>query len=317
MLDKWGSYRVAGSFRTIVVNGMGGSGIVGDYLAAINGFYGGLPVLVYKTYDPPRSLSTDDLVIAISYSGNTHETLHFVNRVLRKGLKIVIVSSGGFLEKLSSENNLLFIRVPEGYAPRTTLPAMLIGALSLLSSSGLSGATREHVENALSFLERNIGVARETGEKLAEFIHVNKGYVLISSHQPYEPLIVRGKNEFNENSKIHVRVEIAPECFHNDIVGWERKHGLNAVSIVIKDPEDPVASRIIGYLANTYRENGVPVFEVDLAGPGLLTKLLYGSLVLGYASVYLARLNGVDPLTTESIRRYKGFIDSVIDWRKA
>lgn len=315
-LEKWGYYRVNGSFRTVVVSGMGGSGIVGDYVAVINDHHGGLPVLVYKTYEPPAVLSSNDLVVAISYSGNTYETLLFVKKALERKAFVVAVSSGGVLEKLSIRNKLLFIKVPEGYVPRTTLPSMLINTLSLLSCSGLSKITRESVEDVLNYLENNIGTARSIGEELAKFIHSKGGLVTIASHYPYQPLLIRGKNEFNENSKLHVRIETVPECFHNDIVGWEKPIPESRAGIVIKDPDDTTGSSLLNYLVKTYRENEVSVFEIELSGPGLLTKLMYGSLILGYASVYLAYLRRVDPLVTDSIRRYKEFVDSSFDWRR-
>uniref|UniRef100_A0A7C4NN21 Bifunctional phosphoglucose/phosphomannose isomerase n=1 Tax=Staphylothermus marinus TaxID=2280 RepID=A0A7C4NN21_STAMA len=309
-LEKWGLYEIDGSFRTIVVSGMGGSGIVGDYIAVINDSYGGLPVLVYKTYETPAVLSGEDLVLAISYSGNTYETILFVKKSLERNARVVIVSSGGLLEKLSIENKLLFIKIPEGYVPRTSMPSMLINTLSLLSRSGLSKITRSDVEDTLNHLENTISKAKSIGEKLAEFIHSREGLVTITSHTPYQPLLIRGKNEFNENSKLHVRIEIIPECFHNDIVGWEKPFSRNNVSIVFKDPDNTVGTKLLEYLIDIYRENGVSVFEIDLSGPNILAKLIYGSLILGYASVYLAYLRKVDPLATHSIRKYKEFVDS-------
>ena len=66
----------------VVVLGMGGSGIAGDVIAAAAGPFMGLPILVCKTYQPPAFVGDNSLVFAISFSGNTEET---IEAVLRNG----------------------------------------------------------------------------------------------------------------------------------------------------------------------------------------------------------------------------------------
>src|SRR5665647_1593744 len=65
----------AEGLTSIVVLGMGGSGISGDVAAAL--LYGSLPVpiLTVKGYSLPALVGPGSLVFAVSYSGNTEETL--------------------------------------------------------------------------------------------------------------------------------------------------------------------------------------------------------------------------------------------------
>ncbi len=305
MVGKWGLVRVSGRYRSVIIAGMGGSGIVGDYVARLTEVYGGLPVLVYKSHLPPAFISDDDLVIVISYSGNTRETIIFLKNASQRARDIVLVSSDGLLEEYSIREKYLFIKVPGGMVPRVSLPSMLVSILGLLDSSGYTVVTRDTVLDAASFLEREISSLKSEAGRLAGFIEDNKGLPILASHYPYDVLVIRGKNEFNENSKIPVKVEVAPEWMHNDIVGWEKPYENKYSAILVVDPGDRVGSALVDYMERVYERLDIPVFRVILKGSNYFEKLLYGSLLFGLASVELARLRGVDPLKTSSIAEYK------------
>ena len=60
---------------SVLVLGMGGSGIVGDLLPVVAGPFMPVPVVVVKGYEPPSYVTDRTLVFAISFSGDTEETL--------------------------------------------------------------------------------------------------------------------------------------------------------------------------------------------------------------------------------------------------
>ena len=59
----------------VVVLGMGGSGVAGDVLAAVAGPFMPVAVTVVKGYEAPPSVGEGTLCFAISYSGDTEETV--------------------------------------------------------------------------------------------------------------------------------------------------------------------------------------------------------------------------------------------------
>src|SRR5918994_1723193 len=59
----------------VLVLGMGGSGMAGDVLAAIAAPFVSVPMLVAKGYAPPSFVGPGTLCFAVSYSGNTEETV--------------------------------------------------------------------------------------------------------------------------------------------------------------------------------------------------------------------------------------------------
>lgn len=312
-LEEWGRVRVEGDFSSIVVLGMGGSGIVGDYVAVLSGEYGGLPVVVSKSHRAPRFIDGKTLAVMVSYSGNTLETLLAMEKVLGRAGGLVVVSSDGRLEKIAEEKGLPFVRVIRGIAPRTGLPHMLYGVLGVLDASGYTIVSRREAEKAYRFQVDTTNEAMDTGYRIASYLYEHKGLLVIATHTPYEALAIRGKNEFNENSKIPVKIEVAPEWMHNDIVGWEKPFEGNKYTVLaISDPGDRSGSRLVDFMIKVYERNNIPVLRFELRGDSLLEKLLYGSLVLGFASVKLARMRGIDPLKTTSIAEYKASVKEIL-----
>ena len=61
--------------ENIVVLGMGGSGIAGDVLLTTAGPFMPVPVVVVKSYVLPAFVSDATLVFAVSFSGDTEETV--------------------------------------------------------------------------------------------------------------------------------------------------------------------------------------------------------------------------------------------------
>jgi len=311
IVGRWGEVGAPGKYHVVGVLGMGGSGVVGDYLALLSNLRGGLPVIVSKSHLLPRTISSDDLVFAISYSGNTLETRLAVEKALRIGARIVVVSSDGLLEKLAAEKGVPFVGVVKGVAPRTALPSMLFAILSVLDASGLGVVSRGEAEGVAGFLGDVMRDAVNAAYDIADFIDSSKGLLILAGHSPWEALLVRGKNEFNENAKIPVKVDVAPEWMHNDIVGYEKPYKFPACVLAVKDPGDRVGSRLVDFMIDIYKGLGYPVKVLELRGASDLEKLMYGSLVLGLASVRLARMRGIDPLATESIHRYKSMVNEI------
>ena len=77
--------------------GMGGSGIAGDLTAAMCGPTCGVPVIVPKGYETPAFVGPQTLVFAVSFSGNTEETIEAATHAMKQGGQLVIMASGGQL----------------------------------------------------------------------------------------------------------------------------------------------------------------------------------------------------------------------------
>jgi len=313
-LSIWGCCRVDIEPRLIVITGMGGSGCIGDYVYALASTrkYFKCPIFIVKSHKLPSFINEKDLVFIISYSGNTLETRHTYLEALRRKCSLVVITSNGFLERDAKQKNIPLITVTRGIAPRTALPEMLLAVLNILDTSGLTIVSRDEVEDLRRFLKENMAKAYNEAMEIAQFIYSNKGTLIIATHTPLEALAIRGKNEFNENSKIPVKIDVAPECAHNDIVGWENPFTDKWTVLEIVDPRDPIGLKIIDFMDEIYREKRYPIKKILLKGEYFLQKLLYGSLLLGLASVKLARLRGINPLETKNISKYKSRVHDIL-----
>lgn len=313
-LSIWGCCRVEAEPRLIVITGMGGSGCVGDFVYALASTrkYFKYPIFIVKSHNLPSFINEKDLVFVISYSGNTLETRHAYLEALRRKCKLVVITSNGFLERDAKQKDIPLIIVTKGIAPRTALPEMLIAVLNILDTSGLTIVSRDEVEDLRQFLKENMADIYNKAMEIAQFIYSNKGMLVIATHTPLEVLAIRGKNEFNENSKIPVKIDVAPEWAHNDIVGWENPFTDKWTILEIVDPGNSTGLKLIDFMDEIYREKRYPVKKILLKGKYFLQKLLYGSLLLGLASVKLARLRGINPLETKNISKYKSRVHEIL-----
>ena len=289
----------------VLVVGMGGSAIVGDFLAYTTSNEA-VQIMVWKDRYVPRCRGRT-LVLAISYSGKTLETIAAVYQAMSKGLPVAVVTSGGKLLEIAQKNGLPYIIVRRDLVPRAALASMLFASIALLKELGIELYKEKEIEEAINILEKHVSEAEEVAVYLATFL-AHSQIPLVVATTRYAPLAVRIKNEINENAKMPCKVEIAPELFHNDIVGWETANSGRAIFV---ESEDPVERAMLTFYADFLASKGFENFMLSLRGEHMLARYLYGSLVAGLATVRVAQIRGVDPLKTESIARYKEFLKSI------
>src|SRR5271166_1604156 len=141
--------------ENVVVLGMGGSGIAGDVLVAIAAPFMPVPVGVVKGYEPPDYVGPGSLVFAISFSGNTEETIEAATGAFEAGASLVVVAGGGQLVQLASEWEVPVVPVPTDIPqPRAALGAMAIPPLVALEGIGLFPGALQWVDQAIDQLSR-------------------------------------------------------------------------------------------------------------------------------------------------------------------
>ena len=81
--------------ESIVLCGLGGSAIGGDLFKSYLAGELAVPFIVNRNYTLPKFVGKSSLVIISSYSGNTEETIAAFKDALKRGAKILCISSGG------------------------------------------------------------------------------------------------------------------------------------------------------------------------------------------------------------------------------
>src|SRR6266566_128983 len=100
--------------RRIFLVGMGGSAIAGDVFAAWVADRCKVPIQVVRDYRLPAYARSEDLLVAVSYSGNTEETMSAAMQGMQHGCRMVAVTSGGSLRDLARKKRVPIVDVPTG-----------------------------------------------------------------------------------------------------------------------------------------------------------------------------------------------------------
>ena len=140
---------VSGKVDKIAVCGMGGSAVGGDLLKAYMG-NSKVPVFVVRNYKVPNFVDENTLVFAVSYSGNTEETLSAFEDASMKKAKIIAVTSGGLLGAKAKKA----IKIPSGLQPRAALGYLFFPVLGVLANSGIVDVKGKEIEEVLDILSK-------------------------------------------------------------------------------------------------------------------------------------------------------------------
>src|SRR5512143_4093190 len=103
-----------GRFDAVAVAGMGGSGIGARIAQGLLFDESILPVFVCNDYALPSAVTAKTLFVAVSYSGNTEETLSAYAQARRRGCRIIGITSGGELGRSAARAGYPVVAVPAG-----------------------------------------------------------------------------------------------------------------------------------------------------------------------------------------------------------
>jgi glucose/mannose-6-phosphate isomerase len=286
----------------VLVLGMGGSGVSGDLLAHIAGPFMPVPVVVVKGYEPPSYVSDRTLVFAMSFSGNTEETLEAVSTAANAGGRIVAVTRGGALGESCRAWGAPIIGIADDIPqPRAGLGALAAPMMIVLERLGLfhgaEGWLRFAVEQLKARRDKLVVVgnpAEQLADDLARRVPIVYGGGGLGGLAA-----MRWKTEFNENSRSPAFANTNPELCHNEIAGWGQNGDLTrqvfALINLRHDFEHPQVMRRFEVMDPWLDEVVGDIFEVRAEGEGSLAQLLDLCMVGTFTSLHLATREGIDP----------------------
>lgn len=289
----------------IVFAGMGGSGALGDIFSAILSKTN-IHVNVVKGYNLPKTVNSKTLVVVISISGNTDETLQILDLAHNQDCKLIAFTSGGKMEQICEDQNIQFRKIEEFHSPRASFPSFLYSILNILSPI-LPIKKNDVLEsiNKLGDTQKNISSNNISEDNpslsLAEWIN----YIpLIYYPWGLQSAAIRFKNALQENSKIHVIIEDIVESCHNGIVAWEKKSDVQP--ILIKGVDDHIKTNEKNKILKEYFQiNNIEFREIKTVEGDILSKIINLVYVLDYCSIFKAILTETDPTPVKSIEFIK------------
>lgn len=288
---------VSGKIDKIVVAGMGGSAVCGDLLKIYMHEHK-IPVFVVRDYKVPNFVDEKTLFFAVSYSGNTEETLSAFEDANKKNAKIIAVTTGGQLGVLAKK----VIKIPTGLQPRAALGYLFFPVLGVLSNSGIIDVESNKIDEMLSILSKTDDF-KIIGERLAKKIQ-NKTPIVYSS-ELFGAVAYRWKTQLNENSKSAAFHHVFSEMNHNEIVGYQSMNKNDFTTIFIRDKFDNERIKKRMDVTKEIISTRVDVEEIFTRGEHLLSRLFSGIYYGDFVSYYLALANKIDPTPVNVIENLK------------
>jgi len=297
--------------RNAVLMGMGGSASAGDVVLDWVRDEIMIPAFVHREPHIPAWVDSKTLFVAISYSGNTLETLTAFREARKRKTRLIGIGNGGELQDLCRGHDAEYIKVEDALAPRAALGQMIVATGNALASAGLIHSTSVELRAAGKRLkqlrssfrkespERRNPAKRFASQLMARFPSL---YAL----QSMASVARRFKNQLAENSKTLSKYDLIPESCHNEVEAW-RRGGKTDLPIIIRDTLESAfeKSAIQAFSQTIQSESHFEPLEVRMRGRNRLSRLVEPIFFLDYVSVYLGILRGVDPTPVTRIGEYK------------
>lgn len=286
--------------RNVIAIGMGGSGIGAKIVSQWVQDEMKVPVLLLQDYTLPKFVDQYTLVIASSYSGNTEETLISVKEAKERGAHIVAICSGGELEVFCKENDYDYASVPGGNPPRSALAFSMIHIINIFTKLGLISSTKlAEIEKSKKILLDNVSTIKNQARSLAKFLQNKIG--IFYSLSDYEAVMVRARQQFNENSKVLCWHHFIPEMNHNEQVGWGG--GDDRFAVVFFDTKDynKQNEKRFEITIDRVKKMTSNVMVIEALGSNKVEKSFYLIHLVDWASLYLSELNNVDVMDIKVI----------------
>lgn len=299
--------------HNIVIAGMGGSGIGGDLVKAVLANHCPIPIAVHRDYILPAFVTPQTLFIAVSFSGNTEETLLSVETAHKSGAKLIAITGGGKLAEFAAQRGIRCLTISSRGQPRSALGYLCLPVLAILARLGFSQGFdyRGDIQEAIRLLPRLVsGFHPDVEDSLPKQLAVQMHGKLPIVYAPQElgAVAVRWTGQINENAKSLAYHSVLPEMNHNEIEGWKFPPDLTRRSFVVMLRDRAAHSQTqhrMDITAELIEKHTSGIAQVHSQGESLLARILSLIAVGDWTSFYLAVLYGQDPTPVVRIQELK------------
>lgn len=310
--------------RAVVVAGAGGSTAAGDILSACAGHGSAVPVVTVGGPSLPGWVGPLDVVVTLSASGASAETLAVAVEAARRGARLVAIGFDGplLVQVADMRASVLALRRPVNALPARTMTwRMAVPLLLLAERLGVVAAAEsalEHAAHALDEVAMANGPARRLGDNQAKELAVEMAESLpLVWGTPDVPAAVsrRVARQFAENAGIpvlpgslpevartHARVLAGAWAPEDDIFRDRVEHPDDAPRprlVMLQDADaDPLSQKLLAALGQVAEQHGVAVNRLDGGSGHPLVRFARLAGIFDIASVYAALALGLDPADT-------------------
>ncbi len=299
----------SGKPTSVFLVGMGGSGISSELARGLLEAETPLAVELVRSPELPRAVGRDSIVVTVSYSGTTWETLRAYDAAGRARARRVAITSGGTLADRAERDRVPLLTLPPGLPPRSAVGNILGGLLGLLDP-WFPESNEDRLERAARRLEAAVAShARSNGPAARIASRIGNRIPMVYAESTFAGLARRWKTQIEENAKRLAFFDELPELLHNAIVGWDatsRADGARFALVLLEWAEEAaLTGRSFSYLDRLARARGASTIRVPLAAEDRLEALVSGLSLGDHVSLFLAERRHVDPYPVEAITRLK------------
>jgi glucose/mannose-6-phosphate isomerase len=320
LIDGWAAAEaidLPASFQEVdrvVLTGMGGLAASGSLFASLVAPECQLPIAVVRDYELPACAhGVHTLVISISYSGDTEETLAIFDQAQVAGCQSLVLAANGRLLERAKKQAVPVIRVDYESPSRTALGWSLAPLLNVASRLGWTHHFEDDLDEAArvtrdwtaelspeSPVMRNLA-KREAGQLTGRLVYVFGAGV-------FSEVARRWRSQIAVNARTWATFEALPEADHNVLAGldWPEDFASKVMALFLAGQVDhPRNAQRVQLTRQVYMMAGCNTDVLPARGASRLAQMLSLVLLGDYMSVYLALLNGVDPSQAGAVTEFK------------
>lgn len=332
--DALARFASDGRPRGLVVGGMGGSGISGDVLLAVAGPAAPVPLQQVRSHTLPGWVGPLDVVVAVSCSGTTEETLLLAREAARRGARLVaIATEGSPLAAFAAGAGGVVIPVDaQGLMPRASLWTLATPLLLLGAALGVANVAEADLLRAADALDEvakanGVEVPVATNEAKTLAMSLAESWPSVWGESPLAAVAAyRLACQLNENAKLPCVWGALPEAAHNQIVAFDGRYGARAnlvddlfrdpvedgpppprtQLVVLRDPAaEPADTRRCDLALDLATARGMRPFTLAAESGHAVVRLASLIAMCDWASVYTAVALGEDPTPIGPISELK------------
>jgi glucose/mannose-6-phosphate isomerase len=282
---------------------MGGSGIAGDVLAAVAGITCPVPIVTHRGYGLPGWVGPADLVIGVSHSGSTEETLSAVEEAVRRGARLATVGAADSrIAQYAEQASAPHLPVPGGRMPRAALWSLAVPVITIGEALGLAHTPPDALEAAADVLdeitdrcradkEGFLNPAKSLAIELATGVPVCWGSTALAGVAAY-----RFATQLAENANAPSVWGALPESNHNQVCWYDGPRASDVRLVLLRDGEEhPQLTKRAEASAELARDRSISVTMLQADGDTPVARLASLIAMVDFTSVYLALVTGQDP----------------------
>lgn len=282
-----------------ILCGLGGSALAGGLMKVYNPE---LDLLIHRDYGlprVPRYFLEGSLLILSSYSGQTEEVLDTFKNALTRGLKIVVLASGGLLLEEAKRLRLPHVILPTGLPPRLAVGYSFVGLAKLLGDNKIIPGL------ALASEALDLTALEPTGKELSLWLEGKLPVIYASTVNLH--LAYHWKICLNETGKTAAFFNVLPEMNHAELAADYPHFGY----IFLRDAADhPRIKHRFDRLAAMFEKRGLAATEVVLSDRSPLEKIFNSVWLANWTAYHLALAAHRDPVGVPLIEEFKKLIKS-------